>query len=158
MKELSRINNFYKDDKVIDACSIFGMMDTCGNRFSGRPVVEAIANMHVRGNGLGGGFAVYGLYPQYANYYAFHIMYLGRGGQVKVEDFLKQKFHVIHTEEVPIKPVPAIANPPLVWRYFLEVKKEENNGRSGDDYVVDRVMEINTKIEDAFVFSSGKNM
>jgi glutamate synthase domain-containing protein 1 len=45
-----------------------------------------------------------------------------------------------------------------VWRYFLEVKNEGTNGQSEDEYVVDRVMEINTKIEDAFVFSSGKNM
>jgi glutamate synthase domain-containing protein 1 len=158
LKELSRINNFYHDDKVMDACSIFGMMDTSGTRFSGKPVIEAIANMHVRGNGLGGGFAVYGLYPEYANYYAFHIMYLSREGQARVEDFLKQKFHVIYAEEVPTRSTPAIVNPPLVWRYFLERKNEETNGQSEDDYVVDRVMEINTKIEDAFVFSSGKNM
>jgi len=88
MKELSRINNFYHDDKVIDACSIFGMMDTLGNRFSGKSIIDAIANMHVRGNGLGGGFAIYGLYPEYANHYAFHIMYLSREGQAEVEDFL----------------------------------------------------------------------
>ena len=158
MKELSRINDFYNDDKVIDACSIFGMMDTSGKLFSGKPVVEAIANMHVRGNGLGGGFAIYGLYPVYANYYAFHIMYLSRDGQAKVEDFLKHKFHVIDAKEVPTKPTLGIVDPPLVWRYFLEVKTEESNEQSEDDYVVDRVMEINTKLEDAFVFSSGKNM
>jgi len=158
LKELSKINDFYHDDKVIDACSIFGMMDTSGTRFSGKPVVEAIANMHVRGNGLGGGFAIYGLYPEYANYYAFHIMYMSREGQAKVEDFLRHKFHVIDVKEVPTKPTPGIVNPPLVWRYFLEVKAEESNGQSEDDYVVDRVMEINTRIEEAFVFSSGKNM
>jgi glutamate synthase domain-containing protein 1 len=158
LKELSRINDFYHDDKVIDACSIFGMMDTSGKLFSGKPVVEAIANMHVRGNGLGGGFAIYGLYPGYADYYAFHIMYLSREGQAKVEDFLRHKFHVIDAKEVPTKPTPGIVNPPLVWRYFLEVKTDENNGQSEDDYVVDRVMEINTKMEEAFVFSSGKNM
>jgi len=158
LKELSRINNFYHDDKVIDACSIFGMMDTTGKLFSGKPVVEAIANMHIRGNGLGGGFAIYGLYPEYADYYAFHIMYLSREGQVKVEDFLRHKFHVIDAKEVPTKPTPGIVNPPLVWRYFLEVKADESNKQSEDDYVVDRVMEINTKMEEAFVFSSGKNM
>ena len=101
MKELSRINNFYHDDKVMDACSLFGMMDTAGRRFSGKEVIEAIANMHVRGNGLGGGFAIYGLFPKYANCYAFHIMYLSREGQARVEDFLEQKFHVPHAEEVP---------------------------------------------------------
>jgi len=158
VKELSKINDFYHDDKVIDACSIFGMMDTSGKLFSGKPVVEAIANMHVRGNGLGGGFAIYGLYPEYANYYAFHIMYLSREGQAEVEDFLRHKFHVIDAKEVPTKPTPGIVNPPLVWRYFLEVKADESKGQSEDDYVVDRVMEINTKMEEAFVFSSGKNM
>jgi glutamate synthase domain-containing protein 1 len=158
VKELSKINNLYHDDKVIDACSIFGMMDTLGKRFSGKPVVEAIANMHVRGNGLGGGFAIYGLYPEHANHYAFHIMYLGQEGQAEVEAFLKQKFHMVHAEKVPTKPVPAIVNPPSVWRYFLEVKFEETNGQSEDDYVVDNVMEINTKIKEAFVFSSGKDM
>ena len=158
MKELSKINNVHYDDKVIDACSIFGMMDTTGKLFSGKPVIEAIANMHVRGNGLGGGFAIYGLYPEYANYYALHIMYLSREAQAKVEDFLEHKFHVLANKEVPTKPTPGIVNPPLVWRYFLEVKAEESNGQSEDDYVLDRVMEINTKIEEAFVFSSGKNM
>jgi len=158
LKELSKINDFYHDDKVIDACSIFGMMDTSGKLFSGKPVVEAIANMHVRGNGLGGGFAIYGLYPEYADYYAFHIMYLSREGQAKVEDFLRHKFHVIDAKEVPTKSTTGIVNPPLVWRYFLEVKVGESNEQSEDDYVVDRVMEINTKMEEAFVFSSGKNM
>ena len=54
MEELGKINNFYGDDKVMDACSLFGMMDTLGRRFSGKDVIRAIANMHVRGNGLGG--------------------------------------------------------------------------------------------------------
>jgi glutamate synthase domain-containing protein 1 len=133
-------------------------MDTSGNRFSGRPVIEAIANMHFRGNGLGGGFAVYGLYPEYSNYYAFNMMYLSRDGQAEVEDFLRHRFNVIDTEEVPTKPTAAMVNPPLVRRYFLEVKAEESSGQSEDDYVVDRVMEINTEMKEAFVFSSGKNM
>ena len=60
MRELSRINNTWQDDKVIDACSIFGMMDTSGKRFSGRDITTAIANMHDRGNGLGGGQRVVG--------------------------------------------------------------------------------------------------
>jgi glutamate synthase domain-containing protein 1 len=158
LKALSQVNNFYQDDKVMDACSLFGMMDTSGARFSGKPVMEAITNMHVRGNGLGGGFAVYGLYPEYANYHAFHIMYPNPSGQSRVQDFLRRNFHVIHAEEVPTKPIPPIVNPPAVWRYFLEVKSEGTDDQSEDDYVVDRVMEINTKIEDAFVFSSGKNM
>lgn len=158
MKELEKTNNPHLDDKVIDACSIFGMMDTTGRRFSGKDIMKAIANMHVRGNGLGGGFAVYGLYPEYADLYAFHIMYLGTEGKEETECFLKQKFHVLHDEEVPTQPTSAIANPPLVWRYFLEVNPHETRCLSEDDYVVGCVMKINTTIRDTFVFSSGKNM
>lgn len=156
MKDLVSINNPHGDDKVIDACSIFGMMDTSGKRFRGDGVIRAIANMHFRGNGLGGGFAIYGLYPQYPDYYVLHIMYLSCEGKSAVEDFLKGRFHIVAAEEVPTQPTPAIVNPPLVWRYFVEVPRCD--GVAEDDYVVNRVMEINTEVKDAFVFSSGKDM
>ncbi|MDO8717104.1 MAG: hypothetical protein Q7J73_09930 [Dehalococcoidales bacterium] len=158
MKDLSRIQNPYGDDKVIDACSIFGAMDTSGKRFSGESIIKAVANMHVRGNGLGGGFAVYGLYPDYADLYAFHIMYLSPQAKKDTEAFLKDNFDIIHSEKIPTRPVAAIIDPPLVWRYFLEVGNHRLEDLPEDDYVVNRVMEINTKINDAFVFSSGKNM
>lgn len=158
MKELNRIQNPYHDDKVIDACSIFGAMDTSGKRFSGEGVIKAIANMHDRGNGLGGGFAVYGLYPDYAELYAFHIMYLSQNGKENVEVFLRDKFRLIQAEEVPIRPTPTIVEPPIVWRYFLEPSQQKPENHSDDDYVVERVMEINTRFADAFIFSSGKNM
>ena len=98
MKELNRIQNPHQDDKVIDACSIFGAMDISGKRFSGASVIKAIANMHVRGNGLGGGFAVYGLYPDYADLYAFHIMYLSPRGKTDTEEFLKGHFDTVHAK------------------------------------------------------------
>ena len=156
MKELSKANNTYGDDKIIEACSVFGVMDTSGRRFSGEGAIRAIANMHDRGNGLGGGFAIYGLYPDYASCYAFHIMYLGRQGKEQTEAFLKDKFKPVYAEEVPTRKTPAVSNPPLVWRYFLEVV--DTGEQSGDDYVMSRVMEINTGIADTFVFSSGKDM
>jgi glutamate synthase domain-containing protein 1 len=158
MKDLERMQNPYRDDKVIDACSIFGMMDTSGKRFSGRDIIRAIANMHDRGNGLGGGFAVYGLYPDYADLYAFHIMYLSQKGQKEVESFLRNRFQLIHQEEVPTRPTPAITDPPAVWRYFLGIGDQKPEDKSDDDYVVEQVMHINTQLQDAFVFSSGKNM
>jgi len=161
MKDLRRVSDPYQDDKIIDACSIFGAMDTSGRRFSGEGVIRAIANMHDRGNGLGGGFAIYGLYPEYADFYAFHIMYLSQKGQQETEAFLQANFDITYQEEVPTRPTPRIANPPVVWRYFLEIgrhRPELNSGNSEDDYIVDRVMEINTRLCDSFVFSSGKNM
>jgi glutamate synthase domain-containing protein 1 len=158
MKDINQRQNPYQDGKVIDACSVFGVMDTSGRRFSGEGVITAIANMHERGNGLGGGFAIYGLYPEYAGLYALHIMYQSAKGQRGTEAFLKERFKLAHAEEVPTRPTSAIVDAPLVRRYFLELDKRQLNGQSEDDYVVDRVMEINTKLADSFVFSSGKNM
>ncbi len=158
MKDIRLINNAYNDDKVIDACSIFGAMNLSGARFSGERVIRAITNMHDRGNGLGGGFAVYGLYPEYDDKYAFHVMYLNRQAQQDAEQYLQKNFNMIHKEEVPTCPTPAIKNPPLVWRYFLDTGANNSDNTSDDDYVVGKVMEINTQLNDTFVFSSGKNM
>jgi glutamate synthase domain-containing protein 1 len=158
MKNIGYINNTYQDEKVIDACSIFGAMDLSGKRFSGSGVIKAIANMHDRGNGLGGGFAIYGLYPEHADCYAFHIMYLSRGGKQETEDFLIKNFNLIYKEEVPTRPVPQITDPPMVWRYFLNVREQQIEEKSEDDYIVNKVMEINTELRDSYVFSSGKNM
>ncbi|MFC2012172.1 glutamine amidotransferase family protein [Chloroflexota bacterium] len=158
MKDLNQVNNPYNDDKIIDACSIFGTMDTSGRRFSCEGVIRAMANMHDRGNGLGGGFAVYGLYPEYTDLYAFHIMFLSQDGKEEAESFLKDNFRFEYKEEVPTRPTPAISNPPLVWRYFLDLRQDKLEEQSEDDYVVDKVMTINTKLRDSFVFSSGKDM
>jgi glutamate synthase domain-containing protein 1 len=158
MKNLTNINNTWNDDKVIDACSIFGAMDTSGRRFSGEPVIKAIANMHDRGNGLGGGFAVYGLYPEHADHYALHLMYLRDKDRHDTEEFLHQHFDVVWQEEVPTRQTAAIKNPPLVWRYFVDVPAAPPESLSADDYVVARVMEINSSPNDSFVFSSGKDM
>jgi glutamate synthase domain-containing protein 1 len=158
MKDINQRQNPYQDGKVIDACSVFGVMDTSGRRFSGEGVITAIANMHERGNGLGGGFAIYGLYPEYADLYALHIMYQSAKGQRDTETFLKERFKLAHAEKMPTRPTSAIVDAPLVWRYFLELDKRQLNGQPEDDYVVERVMEINTKLADSFVFSSGKNM
>ena len=158
MKDLRLTNNPNNDDKVIDACSLFGAMDTSGKRFSGEGVIRAIANMHFRGNGLGGGFSVYGLYPDYADLYAFHLMYASQKGKDATEAFLKSEFKIVHVEEVPTRATMAITDPPAVWRYFVEIPSTQLDGKSEDDYVVDKVMHINAKVEDSFVFSSGKDM
>ena len=153
MHDLKKIANPYNDDKVISNCSIFGMMNVKGDLFFGNDILHAIANMHERGNGLGGGFAIYGLYPEFKDYYAFHIMYQTRKGKELTEDFLKHNFEIEFDEEIPTKPTLGIdqLHAPIVWRYFVKPPFEN------PDYIVKKVMEINTQIQDAFVFSSGKN-
>ncbi len=158
MRGLLNPDNRYGDDKAIEACSLFGIMDTSGKLFSGEDITKAIANMHDRGNGLGGGFAAYGLYPNYSECYALHIMFMGRKSKEAVEAFLREHFDVAHIEEIPTQPSPGIADPPALWRYFVVPRRGLNRGLSDDDYVVEKVMAINTTIADSFVFSSGKNM
>ncbi|MFC2040456.1 hypothetical protein ACFLTW_04715 [Chloroflexota bacterium] len=158
MKNLQNIQNTFSDDKVIDACSIFGAMDTSGKPFSGTGVIRAIANMHDRGNGLGGGFAIYGLYSDMADCYAFHNMYNSPRAKSETEIFLEEYFNIIKAEPVPTRPTAHVDSPPVVWRYFVNTHGKPLTDEAPDDYVVRRVMQINTTIEGSFVFSSGKNM
>ena len=99
-----KIINPYGDDKDFAACGIFGMMNTEGKRFGIKDPVRAMANMHDRGNGLGGGFAVYGIYPDFKDYYAFHIMYLSKDAKEKTDHILASKFDIVYDEEMQTKP------------------------------------------------------
>ena len=157
MRNLSRINNPYNDDKDFAGCSIFGMMNLEGKRFPSRDPVKAITNMHDRGNGLGGGFAVYGIYPDFKDYYALHIMYLSRDAKEKTDRILASRFNIIYDEEMQTRPA-NVQDPPVVWRYFVQRKKRMPEDLTIEDYVIQTVMRINTETGKAFVFSSGKNM
>jgi len=147
--------------KDIEACGLFGVMNIRGQKFGALMAIEAIKNIKVRGNGLGGGFAVYGLYPDYKDYYALHIMFQNKDikAKEKTEYFLGEHFEIIFDEEIPTNPQVSLFCPPLVRRYFVAPKKgEAEQAIPDDEYVTSRVMYINTNIEDAYVFSSGKDM
>ncbi len=157
MKNLGQISNPYNDDKVIANCGLCGMMSLEGETFSGTDIMKAIANMHIRGNGLGGGLAAYGIYPDRADMYALHIMFDSRQGKELTESLLKDSFEIAVDEEVPHRDVPGVHDAPLVRRYFVRPPSSLAEDME-DDYVVEKVMFINSQIEDTFVFSSGKNM
>ncbi len=157
MIDLTKINNRYGDDKVIDACGLFGMMNLEGKRFSSEEPVRAISNMHDRGNGLGGGFAVYGLYPEYKDYYALHVMYTNKAAKKTTDKLIGENFEVHMDEEVPTEEAD-VRDPPLVWRYFVQPSQRQLEGKHPDDYVVEKVIQINTQTGKAFVFSGGKDM
>ena len=158
MSSLTSLNNRYGDDKVHDACGLFGIMDTTGRRFGAEAAIRAIANMHERGNGLGGGFAIYGIYPQFKEDYALHIMYLNQDSKQRTEEIIDNTFSVRHAEEIPVDASAKVVNPPITWRYFVSPKKNLQRGQSTDDFVVGTVMRINTETHGAYVFSSGKDM
>ncbi len=152
-------------NKEICSCSIFGAMNREGERFTGKGPMLAIANMHVRGNGLGGGFAAYGIYPDFKDYYALHLMFTGKSLEAKrsakkdFDAFLCQNFDVVYDEEIPHRDESMVSDPPLIWRYFvLPNKKGDEMNLSDGDYIVNKIMMVNAGIENAYVFSSGKNM
>jgi len=147
--------------KDISGCAISGIMSESGVRFSGKEIVASIANMHERSNGLGGGFSAYGIYPELADKYAFHIMLDDEAAKESTELLLSNRYVLHEVEPIPTRPSERIQARSLLWRYFLTVK-EEALAAMGDlsesDLVVDTVMRINSEVEGAFMFSSGKNM
>ncbi len=145
------------DEKDISGCAVTGIMDVSGRRFGSDQIVTSISCMRDRSNGLGGGFAAYGIYPEYKDFYAFHMMYLSTDRRYDVEEYLRKKFNIVASERIPTVKTSTIGESPVLWRYFLSVENKQA-GVNEEDYVVQTVMDINSNVEGAFVASSGKNM
>ncbi len=147
--------------RIPSGCAISGVISTKGRRFNGSSIRASIASMHDRSNGLGGGFVAYGIYPEYRDLYALHLMYEEGAARNALESYLHEEFTVYRSEPLPTKENKAIKNPPILWRYFVLPNKHNNNQNKteeADDYVSRFVMMVNGKIPGAYVFSSGKNM
>ena len=149
------------DIRIPSGCAISAIMDRSGTRHDGTDIIKSIALMHDRGNGLGGGFAAYGIYPEYAELYAFHIFVDTSEARLKVQDYLEEMFSIEATSKLPTTKVASVKNPPLIWRYFVAPRADKVlEYAEGDEeqFVMDRVMYINSHIGGVFVASSGKNM
>ena len=146
--------------RIPSGCAIAGIFSRSGERIAGDRIVRSIASMHDRSNGLGGGFAGYGIYPQYKDLYAFHLFYESPAAREECERFLDRHFEMVNLSKIPVRRHPRITDEPLIWRYFvtplhtrlLESQLDEQ------EFVARSVIRINTSIEGAYVFSSGKNM
>lgn len=135
-------------------CSISGIINRYGDLISGEVIIKSIASMHDRSNGLGGGFAGYGIYPKYSDLYAFHLIYNNEAAKQQTEELLRHCV-MVHKDE-PIPTEHHSGPTPIFWRYFVEVPEKMQNIEQ--DFVVDLVMKINSGIDGACVVSSGKNM
>jgi len=146
--------------RIPSACGLIGYINRKRKLISGYHIVSAMTVMRERGNGLGAGFAGYGIYPDREDYYAFHLFYEDTKAKEETSKFLYEYFDVVQEEKIPTRKVKTIKNPPIIWRYFLKPKEEylAEEEILEEDFVVEKVMEINTKIDGAYVFSSGKNM
>ncbi|RUM89462.1 MAG: hypothetical protein DSZ24_01255 [Thermodesulfatator sp.] len=149
--------------KDISGCGLSGIIHRKGELISGEVIIKSICSQEERGNGLGAGFAAYGIYPDFADHYALHVMANHRKALEEVEELLAHRTYLAHEEPLPTRRTPGIEDPPLFKRYFVKPKYEGEVRDScapedEDDYMVSLVMEINTGIEGAYVISSGKNM
>ena len=146
--------------RIPSGCAISAVVSKSGKRFDGRDIINSMIPMHDRSNGLGGGFAAYGIYPDYREFYALHIFYNDNPDRTECENFLKDGFEIVKAESIPIRKIPEITDVPLIWRYFVAPLSSVLARLQIDEkeYVARTVMQINTRIKGAYVFSSGKNM
>lgn len=148
------------ETRIPAGCAISGFINRSGRRTDGSVIVNSIACMHERSNGLGGGFAGYGIYPEYRDQYAFHVFYDSSDARVRTEAFLDRHFDVVNLSRIPTRKNPRITDEPLIWRYFVNPlpTKLQDSQLDEKTYVARCVIKINDQIDGAYVFSSGKNM
>ena len=146
--------------RIPAGCAIAAVISKKGEKISGTTITKAMVPMHDRSNGLGGGFAGYGIYPDYKDYYALHMFFNERTTRKNCELFLKERFEVVKSEIIPTRRIPTITQEPIVWRYFVSPLKSVQASMQVDEkeFVARTVMQINVEMRGAHVFSSGKNM
>ena len=146
--------------RIPSGCAVSGIFSRSGKRFSGETIIQSIALMHDRSNGLGGGFAGYGIYPEYKQYYALHLFYDDAKAKAACEAFLERHFDIINLSKIPTQKTPAIQNEPMIWRYFAQPlpTRLADSQLDEDTFVMRCSFRINTGIDGAYIFSCGKNM
>jgi glutamate synthase domain-containing protein 1 len=146
--------------RIPSGCAIAAVISKEGRRMTGESIINAMKPMHERSNGLGGGFAGYGIYPEYRDFYALHLFFDTRDTIKGCETFLKEYFEIVRSEVIPTRKTPQITDEPIIWRYFVAPLQSMLAHLQLDEKELVRraVMRINTEMEGAYVFSSGKNM
>ena len=146
--------------RIPSGCAIASVISTEGNRMSGETIINAMVPMHERSNGLGGGFAAYGIYPEYKDFYALHMFFDDRSARKSCEVFLKENFEIIKSEHIPTLKLSTITDEPVIWRYFVSPLRAGLRELQIDEreFIVRKVIHINSRQPGAYVFSCGKNM
>ena len=146
--------------RIPSGCAISAVISKDGNKMTGKKIIESMIPMHDRSNGLGGGFAGYGIYPDHKDEYALHIFFNNKYRIEACEKILKDSFEIVKAEIIPTRKIPEITDEPIIMRYFVSPLNSLLRSLQLDEkeFVVRVVMKINTEVEGAYVFSSGKNM
>ncbi|WP_038041882.1 class II glutamine amidotransferase [Thermodesulfobacterium hveragerdense] len=149
----------FKDSKDISGCGVSGIINVKGSLIPGDLIIKSITCQEERGNGLGAGFAGYGIYPDFKEFYALHVMAEDKHYLENFERFLFQKVKAIYHEPIPTKKVKTIKNPPIFKRYFVKLELEEQvSPEEEENKLIEMVMYINANLNGVYILSSGKNM
>jgi len=144
-------------------CGIAGCMDLSGGRISGEKVGRMLSTMEERENGLGAGYACYGLFPEHRDEYCLQFLFDDEAAKCSTEELLGTVGTIGKDEKIYTTKVRTMRPPfPLAWRYFFRPNaKVEWRGRAGlsnDDLMVQLAMSINGDFPGAICVSSGKDM
>jgi len=172
--EKQDINLKYKSDyRVPSGCAVFGVMNENGELFGGNTIIDGISMMHDRSNGLGGGFAAYGIYPEYKDYYALHLFYDDYDARKETETYFQKVFKIACADEIKTSKNRKIEKPPILARYFvtpknidhifddlsgLNIKNEQDCMLAEEEFMARLVSDFNFDSNHSFIVSSGKNM
>jgi len=142
-------------------CGIAGLISTKKIPENGARIKKGIQLMNDRGNGLGAGYAVYGIYPEYKDFYALHIMGSTKAAMEEARGFIARHFEIAFESEIPVWNK-KIKDHPFFNVFFAMPRpslEERLPGEETDsDYVVSKCMQLNKTVSGAYVCSSGMNM
>lgn len=146
--------------RIPAGCAISGIFHKDGARENGTRIIDSIRTMHDRSNGLGGGFAGYGIYPEYVDYYAFHVFFDTQAAKDECEREIEKHFDIVNLSKIPTRQHPRITDEPMIWRYFVAPLPTKLAASQLDEreFVARFVIRINHTLDGAYIFSSGKNM
>lgn len=72
--------------RIPSGCAISGIFCKDGATQNAENITKSIAVMRDRSNGLGGGFAAYGIYPEFKDFYAFHVFFDSKRAKDETEE------------------------------------------------------------------------
>ena len=81
--------------RIPSGCAIAAVLSREGRLMTGETIIESMKPMHDRSNGLGGGFAAYGIYPEYRDFFALHLFLEDRAARKNCEAFLRETMEIV---------------------------------------------------------------